>query len=168
MTDSGASASGRRASELQQQLEALLARIREAQRQAELARQRALEAQKRAQEAQQRAEKAQALADRTRKAADVRAAQKAQQDYKLEDARYKKESAAADMHDKEVKLLQAKVKQTREQIRSPSHTSSAAADKKVSDAQADFDRARKTDELSRMHADWQEAESKAFDSPEDA
>lgn len=148
-----------RAAELQRQLEALLARLREAQRQAEAARKRALEAQRRAQEAQKRAEAAEAQAERTQKLADQNAARRERQQYQLEDAKFKKESAAAELHEKDAELLQAKVDQKREQ--KSDGKSSAEADRKVEQAQARFDEAKETSALSDQYEQWQQAETKA-------
>ena len=152
-----------RARELQNQLEQMLERLREAQRRAEEARQRALEAQQRAETARQAAEAAKKRAQQSGNAADQDAAAKAQQDWKLQDARMKKESADADLQAKDVALQRAQVAQKREQVKSPDGKSSAAADQKVKDAQNARDAASKTNDLAKLYADAQEKESKAQD-----
>jgi hypothetical protein len=159
-TDSDAAA---RARQLQQQIEQMLERLREAQRQAEEARQKAIEAQKQAEQAKQAAEAAKAKADQTKAAADQAAAAKAQQDAKLQDANLRSASADADLKEKDVDLLRAQVAQKREQGKAPDGQASAAADKKVSDAQAARDAAARTSDLSKLYADAQDKESKAQD-----
>lgn len=152
-----------RARELQRQLEALLEKLREAQRQAEEARKRAIEAQKKAQQAKEHAEAMEAQAKKSKKATDTDIAKKARQDATLEDAHAKKASAEANLKDKDAALLQAQVKQKREEKKSPEAKASAATDKKVQDAQAERDDAKSTSELSNLYLDAQEKESKAQD-----
>ena len=159
-TQAGAAA---RARELQNQLEQMLERLREAQRRAEEARQRALEAQQRAETARQAAEAARKKADRGGNAGDQAASAKAQQDWKLQDAQMKKAAADAALQHKDVALLRAQVAQKREQVKSHDGTASAAADQKVKDAQGARDAASRTSDLAKLYADAQDKESKAQD-----
>ena len=152
-----------RARELQRQLDQMLERLREAQRRAEEARQRALEAQQRAETARQAADAARKKADKSQNAGDQAAAAKAQQDWKLQDARMKKAAADADLQAKDVALQRAQVAQKREQVKSPDGKASAAADQKVQDAQHARDTASKTNDLAKLYADAQEKQSKAQD-----
>lgn len=160
---SGESDAAARARELQRQLEALLEKLREAQRQAEEARKRAIEAQKKAKQAKEHAEAMEAQAKKSKKATDTDIAKKARQDGTLEDARAKKASAEANLKDKDATLLQAQVKQKREEKKSPEAKASVATHKKVQDAQTERDDAQKTNELSKLYLDSQEKESKAQD-----
>jgi LysM repeat protein len=152
-----------RSRQLQSQLEQLLAQLREAQRRAEEARQRALEAQQRAETARQAAEAAKKRAEQSGNVGDQAAAAKAQQDWKLQDARMKKASADADLQAKDVALLRAQVAQKREQLKSPTGKASAATDQKVQDAQTARDTASRTNDLAKLYADAQEKESQAQD-----
>jgi hypothetical protein len=147
--------------ELQRQIEAMLEQIREAQRRAEEARKRAIEAQKKAEQARKSAEEAAERAERTKAPADRAAARTSEQDSKLADAQLKKESANANLQDKEVALLRAQVAQKKEQKKSNDGTASAGTDQKLKEAQGERDGAARTHELSRLYASYQEKESKA-------
>lgn len=157
-TESDAAA---RARELQRQIEAMLERLREAQRRAEEARKRAIEAQRKAEQARQAADDARAQAEKTKAAKDEAAARKAEQESKLADALQKKESADASLKDKEAELLRAQVAQKKEEKKSADGKASPQADRKVDDAQAERDEARRTSDFSKLYADYQEKETEA-------
>lgn len=157
------SAAADRARELQRQIEALLERIREMQRQAAEARRRAAEAQQKAEAARQAADAARRKADQSKLTVDESEAKKAEQAYALADARVKKETADAQRHDKEAELATAQVAQKKEAKKSADGKASDEANQKVDKAQEKLDAARRTSNLSNDNLDYQEKETKAQD-----
>lgn len=151
-----------RAREAQRQLEALLERIREMQRQAAEARRRAAEALQKAEQARIAAEAAREKADKSKTPVDERGAKKSEQDYATADARLKKETAEAHRHDKEVALANAQVAQKREASKRADGKASEDADKKVKSAQDELDAARRTSDLSNDALDYEEKATKAL------